>query len=134
MSDWKYQDGAPLPAPVAPAEPQPVFYQPEPAPPQYWDVNQARAELVAPEYLFCCDACGEPIEPGEPCIELFYGQAGTSPKTGNPMVVESPLIDYPSVSLHEWCVGDFAKAFIYDDGEPDEPQFCAGCEAKLSGD
>ena len=111
MSDYRYG---------YPDAPQPQTMQP--------------TELGPSEFQLCCDQCTEVFELGEPAIELFYGKVGRGEKSGRLMVVESALIDYPIVSLHEWCVAAFAKAFIYDDGVEEEPHFCAGCEAKLSGD
>ena len=99
------------------------------APPQ----QQAQAE--EPIWDLLCDQCGEEIkEDEEDIVELYRGKAGRGPKSGRAMVTQDPLIDFPSVTLHIWCVSDFAQNELYSDGEGDNEVYCAGCEAKLSGD
>ena len=81
-----------------------------------------------------CDHCGELMEPGEEALEILYGVIGKGQKSGQPMVVESSLIDHPFVNLHIWCAAEFIKTYIYlEEDEPDGARYCAGCDAKLSG-
>jgi hypothetical protein len=81
-----------------------------------------------------CDYCGGLMEPGEEATELFYGVIGKGPKSGQPMVVESALVDHPVVSLHLWCIKPFVKECLYiEDDEEETARYCSGCEAKLSG-
>lgn len=80
-----------------------------------------------------CDACGEDIEPGDPVINLFFGLVGCSPKSGRPIAVDNPYVDYNEANLHEWCVAKFARLTICDD-QLDDERYCSACESKLEGD
>lgn len=84
-----------------------------------------------------CDNCGEDIEEGDECVQLFIGRAGKGKKSGQPTVVDSMAMEpqHAVANLHLWCVAEFAVTVVYEDQNyEDEPQFCAACDAKLDGD
>jgi hypothetical protein len=111
MADSAWSYGPPQVAPVAPVAPTPVPF-------------------------LDCDNCGETIEEGDECVEIYIGRAGRSRKTGQPTVVESSTIEpqHATAKLHLWCVSEYAVVVIYEDQFPEEPRFCTACDAQLDGD
>lgn len=91
----------------------------------------------APVQFLDCDNCGETIEEGSECVQLFLGRAGRGKKSGLPSVVESQYTETSSANLHVWCIAEYAAICIYEDqyfdGE-EEPRFCSACDAKLDGE
>lgn len=119
MSNGPYYPYAPYPF----YDPQQQQQQPQPQPPQ----------AEGPE----CDFCGDIIQMGEEAIEILHGKMGVGPKSGQPMVVEAPMYKDPSpiAKLHPWCGRGFLSSFVFDETDmEEEPMFCAGCDAKISGD
>ncbi len=96
------------------------------------DVPFARDEDV---YLLCT-SCTQPIDFGTEACELFLGVVGHGEKSGRPMVVENPDTGRFTADLHLECIIDFAvdELGLALDDLREEDIFCAGCEAKLSGD
>jgi hypothetical protein len=106
-----------------------------------WSYGPPQVAPVAPTPVpfLDCDNCGETIEEGDECIELFIGRAGRNKKTGQPSIVESTAIEpqHAVAKLHLWCVAEFATVSVYEDQYFDgdeEPRFCAACDAKLDGE
>lgn len=68
-------------------------------------------------------------------MEFMPGVSGFGAKSGRPSVVDCAEPDFERAVLHIGCIYDYVfqieETLAYQD---DEPQFCAGCEAKLSGE
>lgn len=87
------------------------------------------------EQPLICEQCNEPFSESEEAIELFFGQAGVSSKTGLSAVIVDPMITRHTVILHPWCIIEFTQESITDERSDDNQErdiFCAGCEAKLN--
>lgn len=122
MAEWKYAVGPPQ------VVEEVVARTPVP-----------RTEFVRREWdksaFLLCSHCREPIEHGEQCMEFIPGVSGFGAKSGRPSIVDTPFPDYEHAVLHIGCIYDYVfeieESLAY---QEDEPKYCAGCEAKLSGD
>lgn len=102
-----------------------VAYQQQPQP---FYPQQAREPLE-------CDHCGQYIEEGEECLNLFHGVSSYSQKTGMPAVVESPAITpQPDINVHLECSLEYIRQNICDWAVEDDVMLCANCEQAISGD
>jgi len=110
------------------------------APPQH-QAEEAVAEAPVvkrewdPNYFLLCSHCEKPITQGAPGMEFTPGKSGFGARSGRPMLVDDEHSDYEKAVLHIGCIYDYVfnieETMAYAD---EEPQFCAGCEARLSGD
>lgn len=110
------------------------------APPrQQAEETVSRQSVVRREWdersFLICTHCRTPIDHGEQCMEFLPGVSGFGSKSGRPMAVDSAQPDFERAVLHIGCIYDYVfeieQMIEYRD---DEPRFCSGCEAKLSGD
>jgi hypothetical protein len=115
-------------------------YPPRPAEEAVHETRQPQVQReYDPNNFLVCSQCQLPIEQGEQCMEFFPGTSGRGQKSGRPMVVEDAEPEFDPAVLHIECIYDYV--FEIDDylsrsrrGEDDDAMYCAGCEAKLSGD
>jgi len=117
MAEWFLPGTAPQPAQEAVREVE--FVERE------WD----------PSRFLVCTHCNKPISKDRPGMDFTPGKSGFGEKSGRPMLVHDPDSKYQPATLHIKCIYNYVFGIeeqeeYYDD----EPQFCAACDAQISGD
>ena len=67
-------------------------------------------------------------------MEFIPGVSGFGTKSGRPMVIDTEHPDFEKAVLHIGCIYDYVFEVEETLEYQDEPRYCAGCEAKLSGE